>query len=51
MSKMGEGGFNLASSLYTPLFEKGIKETQNKSLETTFLIKKHLQKNFFLFCS
>ena len=29
------GGKNLASGWYTPLYENGIKKTQNKSMETT----------------
>ena len=33
--KMGGEGNNLASLYYTPLYEKGIKETRNKSMETT----------------
>ena len=36
MPKIG-GGNNLVSRLFTPLYEKGIKETQNRSMETTGL--------------
>ena len=35
---MGGEGNNLASLYYTPLYEKGIKETRNKSMETTCAI-------------
>ena len=31
----GGKGKNLCCSKYTPLYEKGIKKTQNKSMETT----------------
>ena len=32
----GTGEKHLARSEYTPQYEKGIKKTQNKSMETTF---------------
>ena len=35
MPKIGGGGNKLASRWYTPLYEKGLKETWNKSMETT----------------
>ena len=41
MPKIG-GGNNLASRLYTPLYEKGIKETRNKSMATTTQKSGHL---------
>ena len=32
---MWGGGKNLAWSKYTPLYEKGIQKTQNRSMENT----------------
>ena len=33
----GGGGNWLDHQKYTPLYEKGIKKTENKSMETTFI--------------
>ena len=45
----GTGETHLASLEYTPLYEKGIKKTQNKPMETTDMTKQECPKTVYLF--